>query len=137
MEEQTKILVLLVAVIVVAVVSLIFVFYQYSKLQSQFTARVLDQSSVRGVDNAPFFIQRVHEVKDVCEKPACVYGSGYRVGPQRVETGVLDVNGKIVSGCHAESTELNLRAVNRQCFIQKLKCVAGGWTVISPQLACL
>ncbi|GEM_PF-5916437 len=132
MQEQTKITVLLISVIIVAVVSLLFIFYQYGKLQSQFTARIIEKNNELPTE---IFYPQLAEVQKqqiipLCQKPNCEYNSHYRIGAQIIETGSVDVNGQNIKGCHKENTQVNVKAKNSQ-MIAKLKCVYGGWTVSS------
>lgn len=132
MQEQTKITVLLISVIIVAVISLLFIFYQYGKLQSQFTARIISKNNEFPTEiiyprSAEFQKQ---QIISSCPKPNCEYNSHYRIGPQIIETGNFDANGKNIKKCHKENIEITVKAKNSQKITQ-LKCVFGGWTVNS------
>ncbi|MBI4140603.1 hypothetical protein HY485_02080 [Candidatus Woesearchaeota archaeon] len=135
MKEQTKVLMLLCTVIIIAVGSLIFVFYQYAKIQSdvkkQFAPRVVDQSMLR-IENT----QIDYEPQQTCQRPNCLYEDNYRIGAETIYTGKKDVNGNNVQGCHKQGTKLTLKSTGKPCTIQAITCIASGWTLASPAEQC-
>lgn len=135
-KEQTKISILLIAVIVVATASLVFIFYEYGKMQSQFTARAIKTFPIIYAEQqTPSPV--LQDVRQLCIRPNCYYNSKYFVGKSEIFTGNNDVNGQDVRGCHSEKTELTMRVkTSTACFTQKLLCVAGGWTLNSEQKHC-
>lgn len=133
MKEQTKVLILLSMVIIIAVISLIFVFYQYAKIQTQvktqFAPRVIDQTMLR-IENTPI------TYGPTCQRPNCNYENSYRIGAIIIETENQDINGENIQGCHAQGTQITVKTTQTPCSTQTLTCIAGGWTLASPAQLC-
>src|SRR3989344_3830133 len=107
MQEQTKVTILLFSVIIIAVVSLIFIFYQYGKIQTQFTAKIAAAKTSKLQTQTYYSTKELQQPKtQICQKPNCSYNSHYRIGLDVIETGSQDINGQNIKKCHQENTEI-------------------------------
>ena len=115
MQEQTKVTILLFSVIIIAVVSLIFIFYQYGKIQTQFTAKIAAAKTSKLQTQTYYSTKELQQPKtQICQKPNCSYNSHYRIGLHVIETGSQDIIGHIIKKSNQENPELLANPTNMQ-----------------------
>lgn len=135
MQEQTSVRILLLTVIILAILSLIIIFYQYNKYQTQFTARAFHDTVYPVIPSKPVIIL-LQDPRLDCVTPNCYYDTMYRVGADIITTGTIDVTGQNIQACHSVNTKLTLKTTTKPCSMQTIQCISGGWTLASPQQPC-